>query len=322
MFGTMDLQIQYLLLLQTFRIVTNGFFDNLFMTATWLGELIIPIGFMSILYWFFNKKAGTFLFFAFGLTLYVNVFLKMTACIKRPWLIDSRVMPLEQALPAADGYSFPSGHTAGAMAVWGGCAYFWKHKKEILFVGILLVLLVGFSRNYVGVHTPQDVIVSILAGIIVLISADKLLKWIDKKTNNDIVFYITMLIMIAILSTYLHLKCCAQMQTYNILTDNINPIEMKHTVYGKLGFMLGIFSGWIMEKRFVGYAIPKISLLKKVLLSTLGIGILLGITILTGKFFAIFFAKRIATSIAAFIIPFFVLYLYPALIQRYCKSDK
>lgn len=42
MFGTMDLQIQYLLLLQHFREVTHGVFDGFFMGATWLGEIIIP----------------------------------------------------------------------------------------------------------------------------------------------------------------------------------------------------------------------------------------------------------------------------------------
>lgn len=316
MFGTMDLQIQYLLLLQEFRHVTHGLLDNVFITATWFGELIIPVGFMAVMYWFFNKKAGTFLFFTFGLTLYVNVFLKMTACIKRPWLIDSRVTPIEQVLPAADGYSFPSGHTAGAMAVWGGSAFFWRHNKAILITGMLLVLLVAFSRNYVGVHTPQDVIISIVAGILIIFSADRLLNWIEKKPNRDIVFYGFIMLLIAILYIYLHIKCCAQMQTYNCLTDDVNPLEMKHTVYSKFGFMIGIFTGWILEKRFIKYTIPALCIKKKILLSVAGLLLLSAIVFVADKVLLMFLAKQIASCIKIFLIPFFIIFIYPAMLKK------
>lgn len=316
MFGTMDLQIQYLLLLQEFRHITNGLFDNVFITATWFGELIIPVAFMAMIYWSFNKKAGTYLFFTFGLTLYVNVFLKMTACIKRPWLIDSRVQPIEQVMPAADGYSFPSGHTAGAMAVWGGSAYFWRRNKAVLITGMLLVLLVGFSRNYVGVHTPQDVIISILAGIFILISADRLLNWIDKKPNRDILFYAVIMVITAILYLYIHIKCCIQMQTYNCLTDNINPLEMKHTVYSKFGFMVGIFTGWILEKRFIKYTIPAMPVLKKILLSIAGLILLSLIIFLADKILFILPAKHITSAVKIFLIPFFITFIYPATLKK------
>ena len=79
MFGTMELQIEYLLLLQQLRDATNGVFDIFFMSATWFGEVIIPLGFLAVIYWYFDKKAGIFMLFNFALTLCLNVFLKMTA---------------------------------------------------------------------------------------------------------------------------------------------------------------------------------------------------------------------------------------------------
>lgn len=169
----MELQIEYLLLLQQLREVTNGVFDTFFLSATWFGEVIIPLGFLAVIYWYFDKKAGIFMLFNFALTLCLNVFLKMTACIKRPWLIDSRVCPIERALPAADGYSFPSGHTAGAMSVWGSAGYLWRKNRLVLGLMVLLVVLVAFSRNYIGVHTPQDVIVSIIIGLFIILFTDK-----------------------------------------------------------------------------------------------------------------------------------------------------
>lgn len=315
MFGTMDLQIQYLLLLQHFREITHGVFDGFFQAATWFGELLIPLTFMAVIYWGMNKKAGTFLLFNFGVTLYVNVFLKMTACIKRPWLIDSRVCPLESAIPAADGYSFPSGHTAGAMCVWGGSAFWWWKNKLIRYSMIALVLLVGFSRNYVGVHTPQDVIVSILVGIGILFLVDWLLKWIDEKTNRDIIFFVSMTVLFMLLYFYLHLKCCMQMETYDSLKDLVNPLEMKHGVYSKLGFLYGIFTGWILEKRFVKLEVSPLFNLKKALSIIIGLVVLYLFMFFLNKFLLIIAVKQIASALTAFLTALYITFLYPLVLK-------
>ena len=52
----------------------------------------------------------------------VNGLLKVAACVYRPWIRDPRVVPNEKALAEATGYSFPSGHSMNAAAVYGGGA--------------------------------------------------------------------------------------------------------------------------------------------------------------------------------------------------------
>ena len=314
MFDTMPLQIEYLLMLQNFRVLTHGIFDNFFLSITWLGEVIIPVFVMAVIYWGVNKKAGTFVFFTFGLTLYTNVLLKMTACIKRPWMIDSRVTPIEKAMSAADGYSFPSGHTAGAMALWGSIACKWWNKKIIRYSMILIVLLVAFSRNYAGVHTPQDVIVSIAAGIILIFLSGRLLNWIDKKNNRDIVFYLAIVLITIILYLFLHIKCNMQMKHYNPLTDCINPIEMKHSTYSKIGFMLGIFTGWILEKRFLDFYIKNNlkNLKKKIIYILTGLILLYVFCVISTKILLLIFPNHIVSAINSFFIPFYIIFLYPA----------
>ncbi len=319
MFGTMELQIKYLLLLQHFRELTHGVFDGFFMIMTWFGEFFIPISFVAILYWCFNKRAGTFLLFSVGLTLWVNVFLKMTACVKRPWLIDNRVCPVEKAVPAADGYSFPSGHTAGAASIWGGSAFLWWKNKIVRYLMILLVFLVAFSRNYVGVHTPQDVIVSMILGVFILFGVDLVLKFIDKKKNNDIVFYAFMMIFLTILYIYLSLKCSSQMLSYNSLVDVVNPLEMKHGVYPKLGLFAGIFSGWITERRFVDFSVP-VSLKNKVISGLIGLGLLFLSSFVVRELFALIFAHQIASFLSAFFTAFFIVAIYPMILK--CKKSE
>lgn len=314
MFGTMEWQIQYLLLLQQLRDITHGAFDNVFLNITILGELVIPLTFIAIVYWGINKKTGTFILFNFALMLYINVFLKMTACIKRPWIINPQVCPLKEALPMADGYSFPSGHTAGAISCWGAAAYKWWHNKFLRNTFITIVLLVAFSRNYVGVHTPQDVIVSIIVGCLLILGTDKLLKFIESKSNRDIIFYITALVMTALLLLYLHIKCCTQMETYNSQTDIINPLSMKHGVYYKLSFMLGTLTGWILEKRFVNFEISN-NTKKKVIAVVIGLIGLYAIMFLFKDLCLMFFVKHIAYAIFTFVTAIYITLIYPMVLK-------
>jgi membrane protein DedA with SNARE-associated domain/membrane-associated phospholipid phosphatase len=68
-------------------------------------------------------------------------------------------------------YSFPSGHAMESFVVYGMLAYFtvlalrsWKARVAVVFGAALLVMLIGFSRMYLGVHYLSDVIAGYAAG--------------------------------------------------------------------------------------------------------------------------------------------------------------
>ena len=132
-----------------------------FITA--FGEESLFILIALAFFWCIDKKRGYFLLFTGFAGIAANQILKMIFRVPRPWVLDPDFSIVESAREQATGYSFPSGHTQVASTLYGGIARSSKNRWTVAG-GILLALLVGFSRMYLGVHTPKDVLVSLAIG--------------------------------------------------------------------------------------------------------------------------------------------------------------
>lgn len=102
--------------------------------------------------------------------------------------IFKRERPIDIMLVEETGYSFPSGHTMIAIIFYGFIIYLinkssYKKKTKIILNTLLtiLILLIGISRIYLGVHFATDVIASYLIGISYLIIFT---HFIDKYVTN------------------------------------------------------------------------------------------------------------------------------------------
>jgi membrane-associated phospholipid phosphatase len=93
----------------------------------------------------------------------VNSILKLVFHSPRPYWINERV----QALAAETSFGIPSGHAQNAVVVWGILAA-WIRKTWVWVVAILLMLMIGLSRLYLGVHFLGDVVVGWLVGGLIL----------------------------------------------------------------------------------------------------------------------------------------------------------
>ncbi len=170
------MDIRILLALQDFRNGFGGFLADFLSKMTFFGEMNTTLIIMAIIYWCVNRDLGTYLMMGWCGNRIVNGFLKVTACVYRPWIRDPRIIPYGNSMTTATGYSFQSGHSMNAASLFGGGAI----RKELarglrIMLGIILALIV-FSRNYLGVHTPQDTLVGIAAGLLVMWLTGKLLN--------------------------------------------------------------------------------------------------------------------------------------------------
>ena len=143
----------FLRLLESIRIpALNVFFSGI----TYCGDEIAFMVVAFALFWCVNKRTGYYAFLVGLFGTVGNQWLKIACRIPRPWVLDPNFTIVESARAAATGYSFPSGHTQNAVGTFGAMALR-TERKWVRGVCITLIVLVPFSRMYLGVHTPLDV---------------------------------------------------------------------------------------------------------------------------------------------------------------------
>lgn len=238
----------------------------------------ISVGFAmalaTIIFWVIDKRAGKFLLLVAAFGRIVNQLLKNTFCVYRPWILDPDIHPTHAAQSSATTYSFPSGHTNMATALYGGIAYWYRKKFPLLIIPCALtIFLVGFSRNFLGMHTPQDVLVAILETVLVMIIVDKMMTLID---NENFITVIAIIVGV-IAAAYLLLKSYP-VDYYNGKVI-VEPIRAIRDAAGSLGTFFGIVIGLAFERRFVNFKVD-VKLSTKIFRVIFGVALIVAINFL------------------------------------------
>ena len=172
MFSLMEGNV--LLFLQEF--VRNPLLNMFFIFVTGLGDkgFIWILAAILLLLRKKHRKKGVTVLLALGIGFVItNLLLKNIVARPRPYTI---LTELEILIPKPSDYSFPSGHTcssfAAALAMLKVC------DRKIGIFACVLAVLIAFSRLYVGVHYPTDVLAGALLGTVsALIAVWSMKRW-------------------------------------------------------------------------------------------------------------------------------------------------
>jgi len=144
--------------------------DLLMKGFTFLGDEAFFLLLFPFLYWCLDSRLGLRLALVYSLSGYLNYTLKHAFGQPRPADLDPGIQLVE-----ADGYGLPSGHAQGAVVLWGLLALL-SRRRWAWAPAAALMLAVGLSRVYLGVHFPTDVLAGWAVGAAVLAAAARLLR--------------------------------------------------------------------------------------------------------------------------------------------------
>jgi len=203
----------------------SGFFDFFFTTVSFLLDMPVLLLVFAILYWCVDKRYSVVFAISFFIGSILNGLVKIIVRAPRP--TDPGIAVL-YGDSTKDTYSFPSGHSQYASSLATGVSLKTYRsgirRKWVLYsLSVVVALLGGFARIYLGVHFLEDVIAGLIMGVVFML----LLLWAIGKIKNEL-WYIAFLVPLYIIMIF----------------------QRDHSLFGFVGILTAVVVGFIIDERF------------------------------------------------------------------------
>jgi membrane-associated phospholipid phosphatase len=130
---------------------------------TFLGAELFYMLVMPAVLWCFSASLGIRLGLALLISAGSNAVLKLAFSLPRPFWVEARI----RALSVETSFGLPSGHAQNAVVLWGYLAYRLR-RWWATAAALLIILAISFSRIYLGMHFPADVVAGWIVGALIL----------------------------------------------------------------------------------------------------------------------------------------------------------
>jgi undecaprenyl-diphosphatase len=218
---------------------------------------------------------------------------KSTVNQPRPWVLDPDVHPVPEAQATARGGSLPSSHSTAAMASYGSAA--WASEiKALKALFLLVAIIIPFSRMFLGVHTPLDIIAALAIVLAVAFVNYRVLSWSHESERNRLYVLVGYIIAAAVLDIICDVRSGRLFSNSGALMCLAIPVCL------------------LIEERFVGYEPPE-AIRDRVLIALPGLVLMLVLALVVNSFrFAI-------PGIGNVLLMFFLILVYPYLLKMYLE---
>ena len=248
--------MEFLYLLEKIRVPR---LNELMLAVTELGGEMPFLIIALVVFWCVDKRRGYYVLSVGFLGTLTNQFMKLWFRVPRPWVLDPNFTILEQAREAAAGYGFPSGHTQNAVGTFGALAITTK-TRWIKVLSVALAVLVPFSRMYVGVHSPADVLVAAAMAVAFLML---LRPFIFRKDEGNVLRLLTVLTLLS--AAFL---CFVEFWNFPADIDHHNLQSGIKNAYTLIGSLVGLVIVYFVDNKYIRFetsAIWWVQILKVVL---------------------------------------------------------
>ena len=218
--------------------------NEFMLTITHLGAETAFLVTALIIFWCVSKRQGYYILSVGFVGTITNQFMKLWFRVPRPFELDPNFHCLPEAFQGAGGFSFPSGHTQSSVGTFGGIANSVKNKW-VRGIAIAIAVLVPFSRMYVGVHTPQDVLVATVIALVLVFAFKPLVYGKDGKY-----MLILLVAMSALAVGYL---CFVELYRFPQNVNHARLVSGIESAYTLLGALLGLLLVYFVDEKWLKF---------------------------------------------------------------------
>ena len=178
----------------------------------------------------------------------------------------------------------------------------------------------AFSRNFLSVHTPQDVLAGLLIALVMIALTQAFFNWLDRydalmpQHNKDIIVMVIVLVLCALSIVVLLVKPYPLDYVNGELL--VDPVAMQKGSFEAAGALAGLAIAWVLERRFIGFTTDGLDLKTRLIRGVIGVGIV-GVTYLvTNVAFKAILPVNWAKLIALFCVVIMAVFVAPLVFNK------